>query len=52
MIIEELKEYTMDLEMEFSREAIKMLGLITLKIPKSINKVTLILVEILNISLE
>jgi len=52
IIIEELKEYAMDLEIEFTREAIKMLGLITLKIPKSINKVTLFLLEILGISLE
>jgi len=52
IIIEELKEYAMDLEIEFSREAIKMLGLIILKIPKSINKITLLLLEILAISLE
>ena len=52
VIIEELKEYSMDLEVEFSREALRMLGVITLKIPSSIFKVTLILLEILQVSLE
>lgn len=51
-ILEELKEYAMDPEVEFSREALKSMGLMALKVKESLDKVTGVLMELVLVALE
>lgn len=45
-ILEELKEYAMDPEVEFSKVALKSMGLMALKVKESLEKVTEVLMEL------